>query len=519
MKITPKDNLRKKRTVLFRSAEVLIVGFWLVMMALLLYRDHFDKTTYSIDNTGTVHKKAGSRGPDQEWMEIFLRDRKIGYSHSTLQPLQGGYVVHETLFLRLNLLGRPSLVRSETHALLDGVFHLKNFKFSIQSGVTSFSVQGEVKDRWLMIRRRGSPEKKIHLKEPLSIGSSLSYIFKKEPLGIGKSFRIAFFDPSTLARKPMVIRVTGRKSISIHGIPYRAYHLETRLMGQDMSFWVNENGDLLKESGLMGMRLVRSNSSRATKDITGTGGEEFYELASVKSDRRLPLPRELRYLKVRLAGIDKTPFSRSSLNGGRQQYRQGVLEITRETVPPAGSSFFSRETWSAGMKRYLQPELNIESDDPGIRRAARKIARGEQDPVLVARRLLTWVYGKIDKRPIMAVPSAREVLKTRVGDCNEHAVLLTALLRAAGIPARVCAGLVYARGKFYYHAWTECWLGQWISLDATLNQMPADATHIVLARGSLENQTAIIALMGKLKIKVVTYRSMKTGCRALEVYE
>ncbi len=111
----------------------------------------------------------------------------------------------------------------------------------------------------------------------------------------------------------------------------------------------------------------------------------------------------------------------------------------------------------------------------------------------------------VEKRPLVTVPSALEVLKSKVGDCNEHAVLLTALLRASGIPARVCVGLVYTRGKFFYHAWTEAYVGKWISMDATLNQMPVDATHIRLARGGLDKQLDIIGLIGKLKLKVIAF--------------
>jgi transglutaminase-like putative cysteine protease len=141
---------------------------------------------------------------------------------------------------------------------------------------------------------------------------------------------------------------------------------------------------------------------------------------------------------------------------------------------------------------------------------------------------MNWVYRNIEKRPVMTVPGALEVLKTRVGDCNEHAVLLTALLRASGIPARLCVGLVYSRGQFFYHAWTEAYVGVrsngtppvpagtarefgapqdgWISLDATLNQMPVDPTHIKLAQGGLDKQVGIIGLVGKLQLEIVELR-------------
>ena len=83
------------------------------------------------------------------------------------------------------------------------------------------------------------------------------------------------------------------------------------------------------------------------------------------------------------------------------------------------------------------------------------------------------------------------------------------MARALGIPARIAVGLVYLRGAFYYHAWAEVWIGGaggrglWLPVDPTLNQFPADATHIRLARGGLDKQAAILGLVGRAKIRVV----------------
>jgi transglutaminase-like putative cysteine protease len=97
------------------------------------------------------------------------------------------------------------------------------------------------------------------------------------------------------------------------------------------------------------------------------------------------------------------------------------------------------------------------------------------------------------------------VLETKSGDCNEHATLLTALLRAAGIPARISVGLVYMREGFFYHAWVEAYTGEWITLDPTLNQMPADVTHISFLRGNIDKQVEIMALIGKIELEVMDF--------------
>jgi transglutaminase-like putative cysteine protease len=109
----------------------------------------------------------------------------------------------------------------------------------------------------------------------------------------------------------------------------------------------------------------------------------------------------------------------------------------------------------------------------------------------------------------VSLPSALEVLRTKVGDCNEHTALYVALARAVNLPARIAVGLVYMRGAFYYHAWPEVYVetpavgGQWVAVDPTLNEFPADATHIRLVRGGLDRQTAVLPLIGKAKIRVV----------------
>ena len=101
------------------------------------------------------------------------------------------------------------------------------------------------------------------------------------------------------------------------------------------------------------------------------------------------------------------------------------------------------------------------------------------------------------------------MLRTKVGDCNEHTALYVAMARALGIPARIAVGLVFVRGAFYYHAWPEVYLdegngrGLWLPVDPTFNQFPADATHLRLARGGLDKQAAILPLIGRLKITML----------------
>jgi len=88
-------------------------------------------------------------------------------------------------------------------------------------------------------------------------------------------------------------------------------------------------------------------------------------------------------------------------------------------------------------------------------------------------------------------------------------VLYVAMARAVGLPARIAVGLVFMRGAFYYHAWPEVYLregegtGLWLPVDPTLNQFPADATHLRLTRGGLDKQAVILPLIGRLRMVVL----------------
>ena len=159
---------------------------------------------------------------------------------------------------------------------------------------------------------------------------------------------------------------------------------------------------------------------------------------------------------------------------------------------------------------YLRPEPLIESDDPAIRAEAEAaVARrhgsahgGRAPDARASTRML-------DKKPTVSLPSAREVLRTKVGDCNEHTALYVAMARSIGLPARIAVGLAYTRGAFFYHAWPEVYIdegrgrGFWLPVDPTFNQFPADATHVRLARGGLDKQAAILPLIGQIKMTIV----------------
>ncbi|MBN1830762.1 MAG: transglutaminase domain-containing protein [Deltaproteobacteria bacterium] len=497
----------KKPRFFLNLFGIAVVTLWVSMVGLLTKSLHIDRQNESIASaqvTGEIDTT------EREWKEIYLNDKKVGYSVNLIAPFEEGYFLQEEIFLRLKLMGLASSVYTATQCRLNTQFLLESFDYSMKSGVVTFHVSGEVKDKELTITTGKGKEKRsqvIPLENAPMIGAGVGQFLKVKKIKVGETFTIPLLDPATMAQKEAIIRVVGRESLSIDKISYSAFRLEAEIWGQMLTFWLDENGTTLKEEGLMGLTIVKSSPARAPRDLEYTGEDiDFYESASVKVDRTLPEPSRVKYLKLRVGGIDDADLDPKVLNAGRQRFHEGVLEISRENPHFQNHQKRPYEDFDEDMKAFLEPELNIESDDPAILKKAKEIVRDEDNALVAARRLSVWVYQKLEKRPVLTIPSATEVLKTRVGDCNEHATLLTALLRASGIPAKLSIGLTYSRGQFFYHAWTEAYVGEWISMDATLDQLPVDATHIKLVEGNLDKQVAIAQLIGKLELEVLDFK-------------
>ena len=80
--------------------------------------------------------------------------------------------------------------------------------------------------------------------------------------------------------------------------------------------------------------------------------------------------------------------------------------------------------------------------------------------------------------------------------------LLVAMARALGVPARPVAGLLRSGGRFYYHAWAEVYLGDWVAVDPTYDQLPADAAHVRLALDAFARPSDLVRLLARLTLEV-----------------
>jgi transglutaminase-like putative cysteine protease len=136
-----------------------------------------------------------------------------------------------------------------------------------------------------------------------------------------------------------------------------------------------------------------------------------------------------------------------------------------------------------GFEDYLKATALMEVNDPDVRRQAKEIVGDAKDAREAARRIADWVFTNLEKGSApLPQPTAKQILAHRCGDCSEHALLFTALCRAAGIPVRQCSGYVCIGSDWGAHSWCEIWVGRWIGADPTTDEIGTRARYILLAR-------------------------------------
>ena len=237
---------------------------------------------------------------------------------------------------------------------------------------------------------------------------------------------------------------------------------------------------------------------------------ELMRSTFVTPSKRIDRPRMARSASYLLRVPDgEMPLPPSTGSQRTQRVDAQTVRVVVET----GSS-------SAGDRRpeYTKGSSMVSIDDPEIVALA---ARGAGDGKQLALALRDLVHRHVRQKGLaVGFATASEVVRTREGDCSEHATLLAALLRARGIPARVASGLIYAdsfagsEDIFGYHMWAQALVevdgeAVWIDLDPTLpREILFDATHIALATSALSDEEpsnallTLVPLLGRLEIEV-----------------
>jgi len=494
-----------------RRWVIAILAAWVLSLGWLVKREVFRPTG------ARLAAAALAVPPGALFYRLAVGGQQVGYSSTTIDTLASSLRVENVFVLDVPAMGALHRTSARSIATLSRALRLETVETTFDGDLGQFAAHGRViGDTVLLVAivaAGDSQTTRIPLQGPITLPTllPLRLAFGGE-LRSGHAYTARLFDPLLLTGRDVTARVAAESTLVVsdsadldsttmawvpqHFDTVRAFRIDHDALGVPMSSWIDAQG------GLVFATTDGFAMERAAFEIVY---QNFKKRDTVRIARSsaAPAPGEIVPLTALVAGVRSDPEPRERLR--LRKNGRDTVEIVQAAALEAHAAPYRLPSRDTALARWLAPEPLIQSHDPRIAAQARRVIERERAPARVAELLTHWVHRTLRRAipPPGSVPSAVKVLETARGDCNDATTLFVALARSTGLPARTVGGLIYLNGRFYYHAWAEVYLNDWIAVDPTFDQFPADAAHVPIATGGLARQIELVPLVGRLKLEVL----------------
>jgi len=469
---------------------------WLFLSGRLVYVTYF--LGGGVNNYLSLASGLRELPSESEWMNIYLDGKKMGHTvYSIDNQGANGYTIKSSSNLNVVFGGLESEIHLENTAYMDTSFRLEAFKFWMLSDQYSTHVQGQKHGTTMaleFIQGEDTNRTEITVPEDLYTYTAIQPMVASKGILEGQTIRVPAYDAMSNEMADVTITHEGKEIISVAGEKHMLNKLRIEFKSIPSIMWLDDNGITYKEETIMGMMMERTTPELALAKSEAGEVDLLNDFAVIPS-YPISNSKRLKELRIELSGV--SPHVLTGLTSERQKILSEeplLVSLTRAATPlnPDVLEF------------NLKASDMVQSDHEQIRRKANEILGDESQAIAISHTLTSWVYNYLDKKPVASISGAVDILNTGVGDCTEHTTLYAALSRAAGVPTKIHIGLVYLHGRFLFHAWPVVAIeGEWVDVDPSLNQFPADATHIALVEGDFENLTNLIPVLGNVEIKIL----------------
>jgi hypothetical protein len=449
---------------------------------------------------------------EPSYMGIYLQGQKIGYSVTSSEKIAGGKMaVDATTVIKSAMLGAEMSMNIDTKSVYKADGGLEKSVFTMTSGGRTMLVTSAFSaDKIIATESSGGAPTKHEIPIPkgtVIVDDPTMLLDGENSLKPGEVRKFTVFDPPSLSLVEMSARLAGNETINLQGKSIKAKIVKIDDPRSPMTLYLDDKNELLKMVGPMGMEMYPE-SKKDAMDMTArsgqpSGGTDLADASSIKPDKPITASNSRTSLTIRMTGVDlsKTP------SGDHQTVRKdgdGWLITIHPVDPRDAKPKFQIGHVPAEYQQWIQPDLRIPSDSAEFKKKAASIVGGEKDVVKAAEKIRQFVYKTVRVNAgIGVLRDASEVLETCEGVCRDHAVLNATLCRAAGIPTRLVNGMVYAEGRFWYHAWVEIYDGdKWYGMDSTRPSPRLTAGHLKTSEGTVAQALTSFLLDGA-KIAVV----------------
>lgn len=467
------------------------------------------------------------------WDAVYLEGGKAGFVHTSVHLVdRGGQPIYRTTqeldltVKRYNALARLRM-ESGTEETSDGKVTAVFMRQYLDQG-KQLVLTGKVDGGHLLTSVNGGRQDKKVRWDPAAVGLYRQQrLFAERKVKPGDRFDYLTFEPTINNLLTVRVVVKGEEEVELPAGKRRLLRAEAtpdkiEVPGQTlqlptMILWLDEERAQVRAQSELPW-VGKLTYYRTTREVATTknGAAPKIDIgaaADIRLNRLIPNAHQARAIVYGITLKSDEDPTTALARDARQEIRNvkgNRFELcVRALRAPAD---VGRAVEPA--PEYLASNYFLNSADAKVRELATRVAGKESDPWKKAQVLERWVFDNVRKSSAVEFTTADQVARNLAGDCRQHAVLLAALCRAAGVPSRTAVGLIYvpkASGPVLgFHMWTEVFVrGQWLGLDATLGRGSVGAAHLKIADHSWHNTESltpmlpVLRVLGKMGVEVL----------------
>jgi|Deesub1362B_J571_1020462.scaffolds.fasta_scaffold00002_179 hypothetical protein len=467
---------------------------------------------------------------EESWMGIYIRNQKVGYAHSyrRLVSLRGReYEEHfsESVIKVSRLGGTPLDIETRQSTFYNKEGRLERLLVETTMAGDKIQLEAVVEPKKIIFYLGGQKIKEIPWEKEFYAEIPVKKLLAEGKIQPGFSQDFLIIDPLSYSLKTSHFEVLGWEEVLILGQKKTLWHTRTKIptiVPVTVDDWLDEEGRIWKsinQSAFLTMTSLRQSKESALEPVS-TGFELAYS-SLIRANIVLADPHQVTRVRFRLSGVAVEKLLAFPFDDGTQQ----LVKVGEDFIVVQTNSLVFEERRALSLpitdesvQEYLQPTAFCQSDDEEIQQEAYKIIGQERNSWRAAKKIAWWVNQSMTPNYDVGFATAREVIKNRQGDCSEHTVLMVALCRAVGIPARAAVGIMSSGGLFAYHMWPEVYVGRWVNLDpkwlvvdTKSGELVTDATHLKFGRSRLDENLfqemaqSVAEIIGQLKLEIIDF--------------
>jgi transglutaminase-like putative cysteine protease len=450
------------------------------------------------------------------WSIAEQDDKPVGFGFDQVWRTKDGYRYVSEATIQISFLGSKATVATQyMEAKVDrnylaqsylGVFNINGSRTQIKAEFSNEEV------KVVTLTADGKETVKIQkITQPLYFASSyLDFFLKKGALKVGATAKSNIWDIGSLASLEYSITVNektsyryNRKKLTVFKITEKSNHEVQSLIDKKGNYYSGYDSKLD-----ISFRRVKKGQIPELKTMN-------LNALLVPGYRRVNFPFRSISSKIKVKWGTSLKLKEFKFNDNRQKLishqsvaakQEAILEIKRERRDFSEKVVLPLK--EPALAPYLADVQYITPSAPAVQKLSRQILNGETDGWRATQKLTKWVFEYIKPAMIPETLTTKQILEGKTGKCVEYAVLFAALARAAGLPTRVVLGERYQDNVWIGHLWNEVWLGEWVAIDASHNQVAPDALLLkfIASDTILGAQKVRVGLIGELEIEILDVR-------------